>query len=216
MKMPRTIWIARHGARADYVSGKWVTWPDRPHDPPLSGLGMRQAEEMARFLRQQDIQHIFVSPYLRTLQTIRPTARALGLPLKIELGLSECLWNNPAQPQFLSSDELCQHFPEVDASYRSWLPALAGPEAEEVAHQRGAMVAQALVELYDGNLLLLGHGVTVLGAVRGLTGSAESLQTSFAAISRVEYHHDGWRLAANGDLSHLSESTNQEQHVITL
>ena len=216
MTIPRTVWIARHGARADYVNGEWVTWPERPHDPPLSELGLRQAEDMAEFFRKQDIHHIFVSPYLRTLQTIRPTARALGLPIKIEIGLSECLWNNPSQPPFLASSALHQQFPEVDERYRPWLPALTGPEPEEAAHQRGAQLAQALVERFEGNLLLVGHGVTVLGAVRGLAGSAVTVQTSFAAISRIEQHPAGWTLAANGDTSHLSESARGEQHIITL
>lgn len=215
-KVSRTIWIVRHGARADFANGEWITWPERPDDPPLSPNGMLQAEELANFLSRQDIQHIFVSPYLRTLQTIWPTARALSLPIKVETGLSECLWKKTAQPQFISQSEMRQHFPLVDEKYRSWHPDLAGPETEEISHQRGERVVQALVEQYDGNLLLLGHGVTVLGAVRGLVGGAHTLQTSFAAISRVEQHPDGWKLVANGDTSHLSEATNRDQHLIQL
>lgn len=216
MKPPRTIWIARHGARADYVNGEWVTWPERPHDPPLSDVGLRQAEDIAAFFRQHEIHHIFVSPYLRALQTARPAAQALGLPLKIEIGLSECLWKNLAQPQFLTPGELRLEFPQIDPHYRPWLPALTGPELEEAAHERGARVAAALAERFEGNLLLVGHGVTVLGAARGLTGSSEPLKTAFAAISRVEERENGWTLAANGDTSHLSEIANRDQHTITL
>jgi broad specificity phosphatase PhoE len=214
--MNQTIWMARHGARADYVNGEWIRWEENPHDAPLSALGMIQAQEMAQFLGRQDIQHIFASPYLRTLQTVWPTAQTFGLPIKVENGLGECLGEAISPPELLSPEERQQRFPLIDSQYRSWMPVLRGPESEEASHRRAGAVVQSIAERYHGNLLILGHGITVLGGVRALVGGQERLQTLFAGISRIERNHAGWKLITNGDTSHLHEGAGGIQHIITI
>src|SRR3954465_9723042 len=53
-------------------------------DPRLTELGHRQAEEAAQQLMGQGIRRIIASPYTRTLQTARPIAAALALPVTID------------------------------------------------------------------------------------------------------------------------------------
>ena len=53
-------------------------------DPRLTELGHTQAREAARQLTGQGIERIIVSPYTRTLQTARPVATVLGLPLTVD------------------------------------------------------------------------------------------------------------------------------------
>jgi glucosyl-3-phosphoglycerate phosphatase len=53
-------------------------------DPRLTELGHSQAEEAARQLADQGIARIVVSPYTRTLQTARPIAALLGVPLRVD------------------------------------------------------------------------------------------------------------------------------------
>jgi broad specificity phosphatase PhoE len=53
-------------------------------DPRLTELGHTQAREAALRLTGQGIERIIVSPYTRTLQTARPVAAALGLPLTVD------------------------------------------------------------------------------------------------------------------------------------
>jgi broad specificity phosphatase PhoE len=53
-------------------------------DPRLTELGHAQAQEAAHQLTGQGIQRIIVSPYTRTLQTARPVAAALGVPVTID------------------------------------------------------------------------------------------------------------------------------------
>jgi broad specificity phosphatase PhoE len=53
-------------------------------DPRLTELGHTQAREAALHLTGQGIERIIVSPYTRTLQTARPVAAALGLPLTVD------------------------------------------------------------------------------------------------------------------------------------
>ena len=53
-------------------------------DPRLTALGHTQAQEAAQQLAGQGIERIIVSPYTRALQTARPVAAALGLPVTID------------------------------------------------------------------------------------------------------------------------------------
>jgi glucosyl-3-phosphoglycerate phosphatase len=53
-------------------------------DPALTPLGHAQAEAAAEQLQGQDIRRIIVSPYTRTLQTARPVAAMLKLPITID------------------------------------------------------------------------------------------------------------------------------------
>ena len=53
-------------------------------DPQLTPLGHSQAEQAATDLADQGIRRIIVSPYSRTLQTARPIAAALNVPVTID------------------------------------------------------------------------------------------------------------------------------------
>lgn len=53
-------------------------------DPRLTDLGHAQAREAADQLAGQGIRRIVCSPYTRALQTVRPVAQALGLPVTID------------------------------------------------------------------------------------------------------------------------------------
>jgi probable phosphoglycerate mutase len=55
--MKETFYLVRHGQKAGGVN------------PPLSELGVRQAQAAAEFLTSFPIQSIIVSPLLRTRQT---------------------------------------------------------------------------------------------------------------------------------------------------
>lgn len=53
-------------------------------DPQLTELGHAQAAEAAEQLSHERIERIIVSPYTRALQTARPVAERLGVPLQVD------------------------------------------------------------------------------------------------------------------------------------
>jgi broad specificity phosphatase PhoE len=69
-------------------------------DSPLTPLGQEQAERTAQKLQNDSITRGFVSPLLRTLQTMSPIAREGGFPVNIE----------PQLHEYFSTD-LYQEFP---------------------------------------------------------------------------------------------------------
>mmetsp|Transcript_24775 Transcript_24775/g.37402 ORF Transcript_24775/g.37402 Transcript_24775/m.37402 type:complete len:270 (+) Transcript_24775:93-902(+) len=100
----RTIVIvARHGEREDYAmmnkGGNWVQNAVRPWDPPLSGLGWKQATSLGicvkdciNKLELPQIRQIYSSPFQRCLETSIAANTAFSSPsAKIEYGLAESL-----------------------------------------------------------------------------------------------------------------------------
>jgi len=55
---------------------------DGSNNPPLSGVGLSRANELAAILQAQDIDALFSTPYIRTEATLTPLARAKGMEVQ--------------------------------------------------------------------------------------------------------------------------------------
>jgi phosphohistidine phosphatase SixA/8-oxo-dGTP pyrophosphatase MutT (NUDIX family) len=70
------VWVVRHADAGDRAA--W-TRPDQQR--PLDRRGQEQARLLAEVLRQESIDRLLSSPYLRCVQTLEPLAAALGQPV---------------------------------------------------------------------------------------------------------------------------------------
>ncbi|MBO3462994.1 histidine phosphatase family protein [Aetokthonos hydrillicola Thurmond2011] len=207
--MNQIIWIARHANRLDFVNPDWFLTAERRYDPPLSEDGILQAKQLANRLKGENIAHIFCSPFLRTVQTANPVAEFLDLPIKLETGLSE--WLNPAwmteEPERLSTPALAELFPRIDTSYTPQIPAKY-PETRSQMLERSGQVARILAsEFYSKDILLVGHGASVLGAAIGLVGeiARTEVKASLCSLVKIVRYDPEWLLELKGDTSHLTE-----------
>jgi broad specificity phosphatase PhoE len=205
--MSQTVWISRHGNRLDFVNPEWFNTAERPYDPPLSEDGIEQARQLGQRLVGEGIAHIFVSPFLRTVQTANEVANLLDLPMKLESGLSE--WLNPAwmptEPERLPPDVLQERFPRIDRSYTSRVIAHY-PETNERVLQRTALTAQRLTAEFSEDILLVGHGASVIGCTEGLVGGTPEVNATFCCLVKLVRQEQGWVMELNGDTSHLSQT----------
>jgi broad specificity phosphatase PhoE len=136
-------------------------------DPNLTELGHAQAEAAAQELLGQGIQRIIVSPYTRTLQTARPVAAALGLPITVDPIVREryafaCDIGTPRAA-------LEQNWPDHDFSRieQVWWPHEEEPEPAII--DRAARFRAALAERHDwANTLVISHW----GFILTLTGQS--------------------------------------------
>ncbi|MEG4347585.1 histidine phosphatase family protein [Microcoleus sp. A003_D6] len=205
--MPQTVWIARHGNRIDFVNPDWFLTAERRYDPHLSEDGHVQAKQLANRLKGEGISHIFASPFLRTVQTANHAANALDLSIKLEWGL--CEWLNPEwmteMPETLSVEALCSRFPRIDPSYKRGIPNY--PETAEYCLNRAGETAKRLAAEFPEDMLLVGHGASVLGTAIGLAGGAETeINASLCCLVKVVRQDAGWSIELNGDTSHLTDS----------
>ena len=201
----QTVWIARHGNRLDFVNPEWFNTAKRRYDPPLSEDGWTQAQELANRLKGEPIQHIFSSPFLRTIQTADCVAQALNIPIKLEAGLSE--WLNPdwmsETPEIHPQEFLEQRYPRIDWSYQS-LVIPQYPETEMVVNQRTALIARKLVANFSANILLIGHGASVVGTANELMREDAVIHASLCCLVKLVSDNQTWSMQLNGDTSHLS------------
>ena len=136
-------------------------------DPRLTDLGHTQAREAAQQLAGQGIQRIIVSPYTRALQTARPVAEVLGLPLTVDPIVREryafaCDVGSPRT-------ELERAWPMHDFSAIEdiWWPPEEEPEASII--DRAARFRANLVARHDwANTLVISHW----GFILSMTGQS--------------------------------------------
>ncbi|MBS0018341.1 MAG: histidine phosphatase family protein [Arthrospira sp. SH-MAG29] len=207
--MTQTVWIARHGNRIDFVNPEWFNTAERRYDPYLSPDGLVQAKQLARRLVGEGITQIFSSPFLRTVQTAEAIAKTLDLPIKLDWGLGE--WLNPEwmkeSPEILALETLRAKFPPIDTTYP--MGTSNYPETWEECLMRTKEVVQRLVAAYpDDNLLLIGHGASVVGTAMGLipTLRETDIHASLCCLVKLVHQQGEWVMELNGDTSHLSET----------
>jgi broad specificity phosphatase PhoE len=205
--MTQTVWIARHGNRLDFVNPEWFNTAERPYDPPLSEDGVIQAQQLGKRLVRSGIKQIFASPFLRTVQTANCVAECLDLTIKLESGLSE--WLNPAwmvsNPERHSLAELKLLFPRIDSSYTSRVIA-EYPETLEQVNQRTAQTALCLTSEFAEDMLLVGHGASVVGATWGLVDGTPEVQATLCCLVKLVRQEQAWLMELNGDVSHLGKT----------
>ncbi|MDB9312506.1 histidine phosphatase family protein [Spirulina sp. CS-785/01] len=202
----QTLWIARHGNREDFVDPSWISTAGHPFNPALSEDGIQQAKDLAQRLAQEDIAHIFTSPFLRTVQTADFVADKLNLPLKLETGLSEwlTLYWICVNPDLLPKATLKKQFPAIDTSYQPLVPANY-PETTRMIRQRLRDTLNALLERYSENLLLVTHSSAIVYMTKYLAPDAPSFKCPVCGVVKLTRRGQTWTVERAGDTSHLSQ-----------
>lgn len=207
----RTLYLVRHGERLDAVDKKWYEAVNgNKHDSPLSDNGHVQAQKLAERLLQEPIDLIFSSPYYRALQTAHPVAEALDLPLYVEHGIGEWLGRSmmSSEPNITPPFQRRHEFPMLEFSHNPRvIPHY--PESVTQCFERLEKAVTELLDRYEGNLLLVGHGRTVTGIAHRLVGKPESqFKYEQAGITKLTLEDDGaWTVRLNSDVAHLTSAT---------
>jgi broad specificity phosphatase PhoE len=201
----RTVFLARHGTREDTENPEWARLAENPYDPGLSATGMREARRLGRRVAKERISYLYSSPYLRTVQTARFCAEALGLSIRIEPGFGE--WLNHAwfryRPKTISRRTLKKRFPAVDEHYQG-LVEPAFPESWEQSIQRFGRTIELVLEQTDDDILIVGHGATFEGVTaRLLKRQHFDPSADPASLSRIDYREGSWSLSVRNDTSFL-------------
>jgi broad specificity phosphatase PhoE len=205
-----TIWIARHGNRQDFADPDWAETADRPHDPGLSPDGVEQARQLARRVARLGVDRLLSSPFLRAVQTAAPVAEALDQPIFLEPGLGE--WQNEdwfdTRAETLSPSVLADRFGRVQPGHEP-CRAPTYPESRHESLARIGAAAQCLAERFpDDTLLLVGHGMTVLGVLHGLIGSdVPDPGCPLASLTQAVREDGAWTIRTRNDTRHLENGT---------
>ena len=203
-KRANIIWLVRHGQRRD-TDPTWKPRVCHHTEVPLSPMGQAQAAALGERLTGEGIDHLFCSPYLRAVQTASAIARQTGLAIKIEHGAME--WQNldwfPKRPPLQTVEELAVQFPEIDTTYQSRIQPV-WPETESQARHRLGRTIKQLSSEFEGQILVVGHGMTVMGMAGELLDSPKTrVDDVLCGIVQLQFHNGKWELELNGDAGHL-------------
>lgn len=181
------------------AEARWLA--ERLSDPALTDRGMQEAEEVAntlapmlRRLAGSRLIKIFVSPFMRTLQTAQPLAQALGSSCSVEVRPDlfevggvyvERLGRRDGPGECLTAREIEQRFPTYRTTklpkdgagwYRgSW-------ECDRAARQRAAEIAKWLrsaelredcADVAGAYVVLVIHGHLIDMLLKALLGIAD-------------------------------------------
>jgi 2,3-bisphosphoglycerate-dependent phosphoglycerate mutase len=126
---------------------------------PLAADGLRDALELAGSLAALRPSAVWSSPYLRAVQTVEPTARALGLEVQTRWELREWDHGPAVTPDWMAHYE------------HSWAdPSYARGDGESLDQltRRAVDIVRTLVAQHAGQLVLVGsHGTFVARALCG-------------------------------------------------
>ncbi|CAH8381107.1 unnamed protein product [Eruca vesicaria subsp. sativa] len=177
----QNVIVMRHGDRMDRFEPLWASTAERPWDPPLIHNGMVRAFQTGQRISSQavfPIHRVFVSPFLRCIQTAVEVITALSavpsidnskLKVAIEFGLCEILNSLAIKSDVAPKDgkfdfnisDLEAMFPEgtvdnnADMVYKE-LPQWG--ESAEGFKERYVNTLKVLAEKYPSeNLLLITH-----------------------------------------------------------
>ncbi|KDN42294.1 phosphoglycerate mutase-like protein [Tilletiaria anomala UBC 951] len=235
--MVERIYVVRHGFRMNWQGNETFPITGRPRDPVLTAHGLDQARCLAQYFlslpEAEQPQLVISSRYYRCMQTAFPTAKALGLQLLPEPGLSE--WFPPAWPPDSgkhpfppSVEDLEEQFPP-NAISRTWRPLLyASPQGEtaEQLHKRTkrflSLLEARCEQIGVKRVLLCSHAATIIALGRsilaesaGTDGRGYPIGAGTASLSlyvRGEQGGDAgrWTQLLNGSADHLPEGVERE------
>ena len=159
---------------------------DGPADPPLSPLGLRQAEATANLLATEGVDHVVTSTMQRAIQTGQPLADRLGLtPERLEdLKESDHLRSSYTPIEEMDADhEVIREFLDDPLSmfadgYEAFRDRITTALDAVVADNRGRTVAvfchAMVVGVYLQTLLDLNDPFAVMADYCGITRVAAS------------------------------------------
>ncbi len=118
-------------------------------DAQLTREGWLQADQLAAFFIEKEIDYIVSSSYERAICTIRPLAEALNLQIHIDHRLCE---------RVLSTEVIDDWMEKLKDSYEDLDLKLCGGESSRKAMTRGISVIEELIDRSEINIAVVTHG----------------------------------------------------------
>ncbi len=205
-----TLLLIRHGKQHFPHRDQWTSAADWV-DPPLSAIGLRQAEAVGRALAAERIDAVYSSPLVRALRTAQEVARHHGLqPVVIgdlrEVELFRDVPEGKNLTDMIGLDEL-HRLQERFITERQWD---VYPYGEPSAAFRGRVVPaiERIVALHPGERVAVAcHSGVTNGYVAHVLGLDQDMifRAAHASVNRVLAGHDRRVVHSLNETRHLSE-----------
>jgi probable phosphoglycerate mutase len=198
--------LVRHGQSQAYVEGTTFPLTDRHGDPPLSPLGLRQADLVAARLESAGIDAIYVTTLCRTAQTAAPLAKAIGLDPVVEPDLREVHlgeWEGGLYRKMVADG----HPVALEMFARERWDVIPGAEnADDFAARVHSAILGLAARHAGQRVAVFAHGGVIGQALSLATGSRPFAfaGSDNGSVSRVVITPDRWVLRSFNDTCHLT------------
>lgn len=201
------LYLVRHGQTAWNEVGRI----QGHSDVPLDAVGLRQAEQTARWLAEtlQNPQGVYTSDLQRAAQTAEAIARALECPLYPEPRLRERFWGDW---EGLTLDEVRERYPEQHLTYLYDPLHGTPPNAEpmEAFWERVKDFTHALLKTHaEGDWVIVGHGgslrIILCEVLAGDVQTYRRIRLDNTSVSIVEHTGERVYVALLNSTVHLQD-----------
>lgn len=222
------FYIARHGKTMMNTLDKVQGWCDSP----LTKEGIEVARYLGRGLRHVPFRSAYCSDLRRTMQTARITLEeALQPTLSIteeagfreacfgsfEAGSNELMWGNASLfLQYTDPSLMTADIASGKLTYREVLDAIAKLDKDKMGmaetfkqledRSQGALrkIAEKEEKEGDANILIIAHGMSIVGMLYGLGGDKFKLGLmENASVCKVIYEAGEFTVESMGDMSYV-------------
>jgi len=193
------VYLIRHGDRLQEMG-----------DPGLTELGKQQANKVAVYLKDKEIDIVYSSPLLRTKQTAEIISKHIGVPLEFNELLRERVnWGDDPNQSY---DEIIAEWVRCTFD-RKYMPSVG--DSSTVCGKRVEKLVENVQRKLYKNVVFVTHGGSILDYLRNVFG--DEYLTEFTgkdilemqqmvtecSISLVEIKQKGPVLLSFGEIAHL-------------
>lgn len=155
-------------------------------DPGLTDIGRAQAEAVARFMLQEQVDHVVSSPMRRARETAQPLADALGMDPEIIDDIAEI---DRDATEYVPMEELKAEGGEA------WQAILDDPTAmhygvdiEDFADTVTRAFERVIIDNPGRTVVAFCHGMVTMQFLRRILGydDAHALRVDYASLSRIQ------------------------------
>ena len=164
---------------------------DRTHDcsffSPLTEKGLIKSNKLIKILKSHNINLIFSSPFIRTLQTIHPYLKEMEYQVNIEYGLSEIQHSSIIAPKtfgVILPNYMEKHY-KYNPEYKSFIShnGMKYPEESLDCYIRTKKMFKHIIEKYyrtDFNILLVTHQGICTSILRFINDSSPNYKNKLS------------------------------------
>lgn len=180
-----------------------------PFDPPLTTIGLEQAQAASNLLKDIEFQAILASPKKRT----RQTAEIIAKPHPVEIIFDNRLVERMEWQNGEAFEDFIKEWNKTDFN-RGYVP-----KNGTASFANGIQMRKLLEELSEkhkeGNILIVTHGGTIADLLRNLFGeenlphiistltNAKYIDIAECSITTIQKTGDTYELLKLGDIAHL-------------
>jgi broad specificity phosphatase PhoE len=143
---------------------------------PLTSVGLKNSINLVDIIKKYNINHIYSSPFIKTLQTIKPYVEEKQLKIKIDYSLSEMMQLDiiPKKSYQVRLPDYIAKLFNYDEHYKSQIEPedLSYPENDKNVELRIKKILKYIISSYskdkdtDNNILIVTHEACCLSIIK--------------------------------------------------